>query len=113
MSEKLADVYGAEFTPSLDRATDAITKVTISNGLTNKFWGVITKNNEFSTHGDVIVRVVNDTYSIGDVLAPGEGGIFHRADDKERLYMAIHGCPRIKVAGPVSDNAEIILAFIQ
>jgi hypothetical protein len=27
---ELADVYGSSFTPSLDRATDAITKVTLS-----------------------------------------------------------------------------------
>jgi hypothetical protein len=96
---ELADVYGSSFTPSLDRATDAITKVTISNGLTNKFWGVITKNNEFSTHGDVIVRVVNDTYTVGDVLAPGEGGIFHRASQEDKVNMALNGSPMVKVAG--------------
>jgi hypothetical protein len=110
---EVADVYGSDYMPSLERATDAITKIRVSQGLTAQFWGVITNNNEFSTHGDVVVRVVEDTYRIGNCLAPGPDGLFHRATNDENMFMLLNGCPRVRVAAPVADNAEIICAFIQ
>jgi hypothetical protein len=106
-------VYGSGYIPSLEKATDAITKIKVSSGLSAQFWGVITNNNEFSTHGDAVVRVVEDTYTIGDVLAPGSGGLFHKASDQEKLFIMMNGCCRVKVAAPISDNAEIICAFLQ
>jgi hypothetical protein len=110
---EISDVYGDKFIPSLERATDAITKVKISNNLSASFWGVIVSDDTFANVGDVIVRVVDGIYSPGDVLAPGAGGYFHKATDPEKYFINMQGCPRVKVAAKIADNAEIVCAFIQ
>jgi hypothetical protein len=51
---ELADVYGEDFVPSLDRATDAIVKVKQSTTLNPAVLGIIVGPDTFASHGDVL-----------------------------------------------------------
>jgi hypothetical protein len=113
---ELADVYdsddGTVYTPTLDRACDAIVKVKPSIGLNTRILGVIVSSDTMTSHGDCLCVVKHDHYNIGDLLIPGADGVCIRStDDKDKLYIMLNGLPRVRVTG-IIPNQDFVLAFI-
>jgi hypothetical protein len=116
---ELADVYdrgGVPYVPSLDRACDAIVKVRHSTSLNDKVLGIITDDHTFSTHGDLLCRVINTEdwsieYELGDTLVPDIQGLCRKATHTERKFAAYHQIhlPRITALFP---ECEFVAAFI-
>jgi hypothetical protein len=85
---ELADVYGTDYVPTLDRARDAIVKVRHSTSLNAKVLGIIIDDHTFASHGDVLCRVINTedwsiVYELGDVLVPDIQGLCRKSTHTE------------------------------
>ena len=76
---------------------DCICQVQQANTLNKRIVGIIVSKNQFASHGDVLVRVVDDTYEIGDILCPNENGYGKKATAEELMFMMIHAIPRPKI----------------
>jgi hypothetical protein len=109
---EVADVYGVDYIPTLDRATDAICKVKQSTTLNSKIVGVITKNNEFMSHGDVLCRIILDTYTLGDILTVDESGLMRKANEQDKLYMLMNSILMPKITALFLDK-DYCACFIQ
>jgi hypothetical protein len=99
---ELADVYGADYVPTLDRATDAIVKVRHSTAFSNRIVGIITDSHTFANSGDVLCVVVNETdysirYEVGDLLYRDSSGLCRRATQEEALLACIARVPLPKI----------------
>jgi hypothetical protein len=110
---EIANVYGDNYTPSTDKACDAIVKVKQTNILSGKVLGIIVDADKFATHGDVVCRVDEDEYELGDILTPSSTGLTRKATQEERLLMLICGVPMVKITAKISDNSEVVCCFIQ
>ena len=77
--------------------TDCICKVRSASVLSNKVVGIITKDNEFASHGDALVKVVPGSYNIGDILAPAENGYGRKATNEELQFMMLNSLPMVKI----------------
>jgi hypothetical protein len=113
---EMADVYGTDYVPSLDRATDAICKVKHTKSFSSRIVGIITDYNQFASHGDLLCRVVNDSeysihYTVGDLLYPDESGMCRIATHEEKLLCAIEQIRLPKITWTLSDS-EFVGAFI-
>jgi hypothetical protein len=109
---EISDVYGSGYVPTLERATDAIVKVKQCTSVNSKIMGIITKWNQFMTHGDGLCRVVDDTYTLGDILVPDETGLCRKASQEEALFCTINQIHLPRVSAKISDNAEIVAIFM-
>jgi hypothetical protein len=110
---EIADVYGSDYTPSLDRSCDCICKVKSSNVLNARVIGIITDYDRFANSGDVLVRVVDDVYSLGDLLVPDVSGLCRKCvDEGERLTLVLSGCPRAKIT-TIIPGGEFVACFLQ
>jgi hypothetical protein len=110
---QVADVYGANYIPTLDRATDAIVKVRQSACISRKILGIITSADKFASHGDAVARVVDGSYELGDLIIPDASGLCRKASEEEALFLCINGCPKVRITAKIADNAEIVAEFIQ
>ena len=123
---ELANVYGADYEPTLTRATDAITKVRPANALTNKIMGIITDERTIASHGDVLCVVVQNKltqnqdgtttdeqllYNVGDLLVPDITGLCRVATKTERKFAMINQItlPRITAVFP---GREFVACFM-
>ena len=77
--------------------TDCICQVVQSTTLNPKIVGVITGENQFASHGDVLMKVVPGTYHLGDILCPDITGLARIASETELQYMMLHAIPRPKI----------------
>jgi hypothetical protein len=109
---EISDVYGINYVPTLERATDAIVKVKQCTSVNSKIMGIITKWNQFMTHGDGLCRVVDDTYTLGDILVPDETGLCRKASQEEALFCTINQIHLPRVSAKISNNAEIVAIFM-
>jgi hypothetical protein len=108
---ELADVFGADYIPTLSRACDAIVKVKQSTALTSKVLGIIVGPNMFANSGDVLCVVVDDVYELGDLLVPDSSGLCRKAIEQEMLYAAIHRVPLPRITAIFPDQ-EFVGAFM-
>jgi hypothetical protein len=76
--------------------TDCICKVKLSTTLNTKIMGIITKDDTFASHGDVLVIVDDGEYHLGDLLVPTATGA-KTASEEEKLFIMINGLPRVRV----------------
>jgi hypothetical protein len=114
---ELADVYGVDYVPTMDRATDAICKVRHCKSFTPKIVGIITDYNQYSSHGDILCRCVNDDqfsikYEVGDLLFPDETGLCRVATHEEKLLCAIDQVCLPKITWTMPDS-EFVGCFLQ
>ena len=77
--------------------TDCICSVKQTDSLNKKVVGIICSEDKFASHGDCLVKVVEDTYEIGDILCPDENGYGRKATDEELMFMMLHAIPRPKI----------------
>jgi hypothetical protein len=108
----LADVYGTDYIPTLERSCDAIVKIKQSNTLNPKIIGIITDQNNFMSHGDVLCRVIDDIYNIGDLLVPDTTGLFGKGTQDEITICAVNQIHLPKVTARVPGNNEIVACFM-
>ena len=92
--------------------TDCICQVIQSTTLNAKIVGVITSENQFASHGDVLMQVVPGTYKLGDILAPDITGRARVATETELQYMMLHAIPRPKITSLNTGIANTVACFI-
>ena len=92
--------------------TDCICAVQQASSLTKKIVGIITADNEFASHGDVLVKVVPGEYEIGDILAPDENGYGRLATDEELMFMMMHAIPRPKITSLETGIENTVATFL-
>ena len=92
--EATGDIYNGYDKLSI---TDCICAVKQARTLNKRVVGIVINNNEFASHGDVLVKVVDDTYEIGDILCPSENGYGKKATAEDLMFMMIHAIPRPKI----------------
>ncbi len=93
--------------------TDCICKVRTASVLSNKIVGIITRDNEFASHGDVLVKVVPGSYNIGDILAPAENGYGRKATNEELQFMMLNSLPMVKITSINTGIANTVATFIR
>ena len=93
-------------------STDCICQVIQSSTLNAKIVGVITSENQFASHGDVLMKVVPGTYKLGDILAPDITGRARVATETELQYMMLHAIPRPKITSLNTGIANTVACFI-
>ena len=112
---------------------DCITVVKLSTEYNNNIIGVCTEilneeikdeyNNiiqpagnycKYATHGDVLIKCVSATYSLGDILIPTTGGYAKKANNMEIIDAMTHMIPRLKVTSVETEtlDSETVCAFI-
>jgi hypothetical protein len=113
---ELADIYGVDYIPTLDRATDAIMKVRHCKSFSPRIVGIITDYNQFANLGDMLCRVINDSefsihYEVGQLLYPDESGLCRIATHEEKLLCAIEQIRLPKITRTIPDS-EFVGCFM-
>jgi hypothetical protein len=97
--------------------TDCITGIKLATTLTTKILGIMTTETQFASHGDVLVKVIDGEYHLGDLLVPTENGA-RVATEEEKMFIMLNGLPRVRVMSitdnriPKLDNQVCVAAFI-
>ena len=76
---------------------DCICGVKQATTLNPRIVGIICSEDEFASHGDVLVKVVPGEYELGDILCPDENGFGRKATEEEEIYMMRKAIPRPKI----------------
>lgn len=78
---------------------DCICNIKQSTSLNKNIIGVTVSTDpiKFATHGDVLIKVVNDTYNVGDILVPGEGGYGKKPTGDELMTCLLNKIPTAKI----------------
>jgi hypothetical protein len=93
--------------------TDCICKVKQSTSLNKKIVGIITSENDFASHGDVIVKVNSlDGLEVGDILAPDSTGYARKATEGDLMYMMLHSIPMPKITCLETGIEGFVACFI-
>jgi hypothetical protein len=92
--------------------TDCICQVVPSNTLNAKIVGIVCSENQFASHGDVLVKVVPGTYKLGDILVPDITGKARVATETELQYMMLHAIPRPKITSLDTKIEGVVACFI-
>ena len=93
---------------------NCICKVKRAMSLNKNIVGVLTSVNpvKFATHGDVLVKVISDTYQLGDILIPTIDGYGKKATSGEiydSLFMMI---PRAKITALHTNIPNTVSAIL-
>jgi hypothetical protein len=92
--------------------TDCICQVQQSKSLNKKIIGIITANDEFASHGDVLVKIAPGEYEIGDILCPDENGYGRKATESDLMFMMLHAIPRPKITSLESPYEGCVACFL-
>ena len=78
---------------------DCICNIKQSTSLNKNIIGVTVSTDpiKFATHGDVLIKVVNDTYNVGDILVPGQGGYGKKPSSDEIMSCLLNRIPTAKI----------------
>lgn len=78
---------------------DCICNIKQSTSLNKNIIGVTVSTDpiKFATHGDVLIKVVNDTYNVGDILVPGQGGYGKKPSSDEIMSCILNRIPTAKI----------------
>ena len=93
---------------------NCICKVKRASSLNKNIVGVLTSVNpvKLATHGDVLIKVISDTYNLGDILIPTVDGYGKKATSGEiydSLFMMI---PRAKITALITDVPNTVSAIL-
>ena len=93
---------------------NCICKVKRAMSLNKNIVGVLTSVNpvKFATHGDVLIKVISDTYQLGDILIPTIDGYGKKATSGEiydSLFMMI---PRAKITALLTNVPNTVSAIL-
>ena len=79
--------------------TDCICNIKQSTKLNKNIIGITVSTDpiKFATHGDVLIKVVNDTYNVGDILVPGQGGYGKKPTSDELMTCLLNKIPTAKI----------------
>ena len=93
---------------------NCICKVKRAHSLNKNIVGVLTSTNpvKFATHGDVLIKVISDTYNLGDILIPTIDGYGKKATSGEiydSLFMMI---PRAKITALITNIPNTVSAIL-
>ena len=93
---------------------DCICKVKRSNALNKNIVGVLTSINpvKFATHGDVLIKVVMDTYNLGDVIIPTINGYGKKASNGEIYDSMVMMIPRAKITSLLTKVPNTVSAIL-
>jgi hypothetical protein len=113
---ELADVYGADYIPTLEHATDAICRVKHTNALSSKIVGIITDSQTMASHGDCLCVVANDDqysikYEVGQLLVPDTSGLCRIAQEADLMFAMLYQIRLPKITW-IMPNQKFVGAFI-
>ena len=95
---------------------DAICKIKKAESLNKNIVGIITHvDNEFvrfATHGDILIRVIPGSYSLGDIIVPTNGGLGKKATSEEIMNCITLGIPRVKVTATTTKFSDCVAGMI-
>ena len=95
---------------------DAITKIKKAESLNKNIIGIITHTeNEFvrfATHGDILIRVIPGSYSLGDIIVPTAGGLGKKATSDEIMNCITLGVPRVKITATTTKFSDCVAGMI-
>ena len=93
---------------------NCICKIKRANSINKNIVGVLTSVNpvKFATHGDVLIKVISDTYSLGDVLIPTIDGYAKKATSGEMYDALFMMIPRAKITSLVTDIPNTVAAIL-
>ena len=92
--------------------TDCICGVQQAHSLNKKIVGIISSKNQFASHGDVLVRVADGQYEVGDILCPDENGYGKVATDNDLMFMMMHAIPRPKITSLETGMDGYVACFL-
>jgi hypothetical protein len=92
--------------------TDCICQVRQSTSLNSKIVGIITSNDQFASHGDVLVKVIDGVYTLGDILVPHSSGRARAATNEEKMFMALNAIPRPKIISLSTGLPNVVACFL-
>ena len=94
--------------------TDCICQVQTATTLNKKIVGIITAEDTFASHGDVLVRVNSlEGLEIGDILAPDSNGFARKAGESELMYFMMHSIPMPKITCLETGIEGMVATFIK
>jgi hypothetical protein len=95
--------------------TDCICKVKLATEISNRIVGIITADDKFASHGDVLVIVDEEyEYELGDLLVPTQTGSRPATAD-EKMTIMLNGLPRVRVSSintPKINDKNCVACFI-
>jgi hypothetical protein len=91
--------------------TDCICQVKKSTELSSKIMGIMTSEENFASHGNVLVKVIDGVYQLGDLLVPCEGGA-RVATQEEKVTIMLNGIPRVKITSLATEIPNVVACFI-
>jgi hypothetical protein len=81
--------------------------------LNKKIVGIITGEDTFASHGDVLVKLAAGCApEVGDILCPDEDGYGKVASDSELMFMMMNAIPRPKITSLNVDVEGYAACFI-
>jgi hypothetical protein len=93
--------------------TDCICAVKQATLLNKKIVGIVINQNEFASHGDVLVRIAPETIcEVGDILCPDERGYGRVASEDELIFMMMYAIPRPKITCLETGIEGFVACFI-
>ena len=93
--------------------TDCICKVKQSTSLNKKIVGIICSENDFASHGDVLVRVNSlEGLEIGDILCPDSNGFTRKATESDLMFMMLHSIPMPEITCLETGIENMVATFI-
>ena len=95
---------------------DAICKIKKAESLNKNIVGIITHVDDefvrFATHGDILIRVIPGSYSLGDIIIPTTGGLGKKATSEEIMNCITLGIPRVKVTATTTKFSDCVAGMI-
>ena len=93
--------------------TDCICAVKQATLLNKKIVGIISSEDEFASHGDVLVKIAPETIcEVGDILCPDERGYGRVASEDELIFMMMYAIPRPKITCLETGIEGFVACFI-
>ncbi len=93
---------------------NCICKIRRANTLNKNIVGVLTSINpiKFATHGDVLIKVVMDTYTVGDIIIPTTDGYGKKASGGEIYDAMFMMIPRAKITSLQTKISNTVSAIL-
>jgi hypothetical protein len=91
--------------------TDCICQVKKSVELNSKIVGIMIDDKRFASHGDVLVKVIDGVYQLGDLLVPDVLGA-RVATQEEKVTIMLNGIPRVKITSLATNIDHVVACFI-
>lgn len=94
--------------------TDCICNIRTASDINKYVIGIVSKLDPptFATHGDCLIKVIDDEYSLGDIIVPTTNGFGKKATDDDIVKCVLYGIPRCKVISLETGDKNIVACML-